>query len=111
MVVSLIGLQWSPNTPPDSEAATKAVTGRPSAVPIGTAIGSMIAKVPQLLPVPPLDGGRVLRAALWAFGGSFQNADELANAIVSHWEGGAERRFVVLTDVLARRHRQHRRQR
>ena len=30
-------------------------------------------------------------------GGSFQNADELANAIVSHWEGGAERRFVVLT--------------
>ena len=51
IVVSLIGLAWSPKIPPDSTAAMKGVTGRPSVIATGTAIGSMMPNVPQLLPV------------------------------------------------------------
>ena len=51
IVVSLIGEQWSPKMPPDSEAATKGDSGSPRVSAAGTAIGSMIAKVPQLVPV------------------------------------------------------------
>ena len=50
-VVSEIGEQWSPKMPPASDAATKGASGRPSVDAAGTAIGSMIAKVPQEVPV------------------------------------------------------------
>ena len=49
--MSEIGEQWSPKMPPASEAATNGASGRPSVSAAGTAIGSMIAKVPQLVPV------------------------------------------------------------
>jgi hypothetical protein len=51
MVVSEIGEEWSPKTPPERAAATKGETGRPSVIEAGTTIGSMMAKVPQLVPV------------------------------------------------------------
>ena len=51
IVVSEIGEQWSPKTPPASDAATKGASGRLRVSAAGTAIGSMIAKVPQLVPV------------------------------------------------------------
>ena len=51
IVVSLIGEQWSPKIPPASEAATKGERGRPSVSAAGTAIGSIIPNVPQLVPV------------------------------------------------------------
>ena len=56
IVVSDIGEQWSPNTPPPSTAATTsgAETGSPrvaKSATSGIASGIMMAKVPQLVPV------------------------------------------------------------
>ena len=54
--VSLIGEQWSPNTPPPRTALTMSgtETGSPAAVIVnasGTASGIMMANVPQLVPM------------------------------------------------------------
>ena len=51
IVVSLMGEQWSPKMPPDNAAAKNGAIGRPSPAAAGTAMGSMIANVPQLVPV------------------------------------------------------------
>ena len=47
MVVSLMGEEWSPKIPPARDAATKGARGRPMTSAAGTAMGSMMAKVPQ----------------------------------------------------------------
>ena len=49
-VVSLIGEAWSPNIAPEIVAPSINGTGMPSVIAIGTAIGIMIANVPQLEP-------------------------------------------------------------
>ena len=50
-VVSEIGEQWSPKTPPPMTAATASGTDAPAPTASGTAIGMRIAKVPHELPV------------------------------------------------------------
>ena len=51
MVVSEIGEQWSPNTPPPRTAAMIKPGWRPMILIVGTAMGIMMAKVPQEVPV------------------------------------------------------------
>jgi len=51
MVVSEIGEQWSPNTPPPRTAAMIKPGWRPMILIMGTAMGIMMAKVPQEVPV------------------------------------------------------------
>lgn len=51
MVVSEIGEQWSPNTPPPRTVAMIKPGWRPMILIMGTAMGIMMAKVPQEVPV------------------------------------------------------------
>jgi hypothetical protein len=51
MVVSDIGEQWSPNTPPDITAPAQSAIFASIPTAIGMAIGIMMLKVPQLVPV------------------------------------------------------------
>lgn len=51
MVVSEMGEQWSPNTPPPKTAAIIRPGWRPMMRIMGTAMGIMMAKVPQEVPV------------------------------------------------------------
>ena len=51
MVVSEMGEQWSPKTPPPKTAATIRPGWSPMRLIIGTAIGIMMANVPQDVPV------------------------------------------------------------
>ncbi len=51
MVVSEIGEQWSPKTPPPRTAAMIKPGWRPMILIMGTAMGIMMAKVPQEVPV------------------------------------------------------------
>ncbi|CUS93953.1 hypothetical protein JGI15_11041, partial [Candidatus Kryptonium thompsonii] len=51
IVVSEIGEQWSPKTPPLKTLATTIGKFESSAIAVGTAIGIIMAKVPQLVPV------------------------------------------------------------
>ena len=46
-----MGDEWSPKIPPARDAATKGATGQPRLMAAGTAMGSMMANVPQLVPV------------------------------------------------------------
>ena len=50
MVVSEIGEQWSPKTPPPRAAAIVMYTSAPIPLAMGTAMEIMIAKVPQDVP-------------------------------------------------------------
>ncbi len=47
IVVSLMGEEWSPKIPPAKDAATKGAREYPMTSAAGTAMGSMIANVPQ----------------------------------------------------------------
>ena len=47
IVVSEIGDEWSPKIPPANEAATNGARENPMTSAAGTAIGSIIAKVPH----------------------------------------------------------------
>ena len=51
MVVSEIGEQWSPNTPPDKHAPIINSIGIPNCAATGSAIGIVMAHTPQELPV------------------------------------------------------------
>ena len=51
IVVSEIGEQWSPKTLPLRTAAIESAKGEPAYKAVGTAIGIIIANVPQLVPV------------------------------------------------------------
>jgi len=51
MVVSEIGEQWSPNTPPESRAPVTSGIETPMAEVMGTAMGNIIPQVPKDVPV------------------------------------------------------------
>jgi hypothetical protein len=51
MVVSEMGEQWSPNTPPESSAPMTGGRYKPVAVAIGIAMGNIMPHVPKEVPV------------------------------------------------------------